>query len=77
MYGEYAYWFQGVKGVMIEKGEKSYRIFAMPTQAFAVFNFESNSVKAIVAPSYDTLKYYIFFMCSFSRYFAKVCSSDF
>ena len=46
---------------MIEKGEKSNRIFAMPTRAFAVFNFESNSVKAIVAPSYGTLKYYNFF----------------
>ena len=33
----------------------------MPTQAFVVFNFESNSVKAIVAPSYDTLKYNNFF----------------
>ena len=46
---------------MVEKGKKSNRIFAMPTRAFAVFNFESNSVKAIVAPSYGTLKYYNFF----------------
>ena len=68
----------GCKGLtIIEEGKKSNKIFAMPTQAFVVFNFESNSVKAIVAPSYDTLKYCNFFMCSFSRYFAKVCSSDF
>ena len=52
----------GCKGLtIIEEGKKSNKTFAMPTQAFVVFNFESNSVKAIVAPSYGTLKYYNFF----------------